>query len=254
MPALTSSLTSFITLGDWGGMSLGSYHSTTVTKVAEQMAATAKTAAIPFLVNTGDNFYYCGITSTSDSQIATDFTGPYGKYSSLNVPWFSVLGNHEYGYSVPAQIELASKSIAPKWVMDDRYFTKRIAVGPDHISFIFIDTNPCVSACAPRHAALCPSHVVELQPTQTVRLAWPTRRDNLACVVQTARTTSRAGIRAAPSFRPVLRTTRAHASSTRTSSRSLAATSSRGSRRRSPRCPRMIGSSSSVTTPRTRST
>ena len=70
-PAAESRPTTFITLGDWGGMSLGSYHSTTVSAVAKQMASTASSAGISFLVNTGDNFYYCGIQNTSDFQIAT---------------------------------------------------------------------------------------------------------------------------------------------------------------------------------------
>ena len=101
-------MSSFITLGDWGGFALGSFHETTVTKVAKQMAATATAAGgIDFLVNTGDNFYYCGIQNTSDYQIAEDFTKPYGTYSSLNVPWYGVLGNHEYGYDVDAQIQLS---------------------------------------------------------------------------------------------------------------------------------------------------
>jgi predicted MPP superfamily phosphohydrolase len=127
-------------------MGLGSYHSKTVTAVAKQMAATASEARVEFVVNTGDNFYYCGITNTSDPQVATDFTEPYGKYASINVPWYGVLGNHEYGYDVDAQIQLSKESLAPKWVLDARYFTRRIAIGAGHFaSFVFIDSNPCVS-------------------------------------------------------------------------------------------------------------
>ena len=127
-------MSSFITLGDWGGFALGSFHETTVTKVAKQMAATATAAGgIDFLVNTGDNFYYCGIQNTSDYQIAEDFTKPYGAYSSLNVPWYGVLGNHEYGYNVEAQIQLSQAH--PLWVMDARYYTRRVAVdeGASHV-------------------------------------------------------------------------------------------------------------------------
>ena len=136
----------FITLGDWGGMALGSYHSTTVTDVAEQMAKTAGDAGIEFLVNTGDNFYYCGIQNTSDFQIAADLTKPYA-FESLNVPWYGVLGNHEYGYNVEAQIELSKLSTTPQWVIDDRYFTKRLKLASGvFVSFVFLDTSPCVSA------------------------------------------------------------------------------------------------------------
>ena len=45
------------------------------------------------------------------------------------MPWYGVLGNHEYGYDVDAQIALSQESLAPKWVMDDRYFTRRVSLG-----------------------------------------------------------------------------------------------------------------------------
>ena len=94
-------MSAFITLGDWGGATLGSYHSTTVDAVAKQMAASASASGVQFLVNTGDNFYYCGIQNTSDPQIEVDYLKPYGQLSSLNVPWYSILGNHEYGSACP---------------------------------------------------------------------------------------------------------------------------------------------------------
>lgn len=135
---------SFLTIGDWGGYDLGSDHQTTVTTVAEQMAKTAEENKAAFVVNTGDNFYYCGITSTADKQVADDFTNVY-KAQSLSVPWYSVLGNHEYGYNVEAQCEL-SQSVH-NWVMDSRYYSRRVALsGQVHISFIFLDTSPSVSA------------------------------------------------------------------------------------------------------------
>ena len=59
----------FIGLGDWGGAGLGSYYATTVGKVASTMASTASDNNVAFVINTGDNFYYCGITNTSDPQM-----------------------------------------------------------------------------------------------------------------------------------------------------------------------------------------
>ena len=135
----------FITLGDWGGAALGSYHSVTVGKVASEMASCAADNEVSFVVNTGDNFYYCGIQNSTDPQIQTDWLAPYN-FKSLKVPWYGVLGNHEYGYNVDAQIEMAVSS--PLWVMDDRYYSRRIALGGGsaHLSLIFLDTNPCISA------------------------------------------------------------------------------------------------------------
>ena len=149
LPAIAAGLavgvTKFITIGDWGAQGLGSYQAVTQKKVAGEMATCASDNEISFVVNTGDNFYYCGIQGTDDKQVAEDFTNIYTD-KALDVPWYSVLGNHEYGYNVDAQIEL-SKSL-PRWVMDDRYYTRRVTLdsaGSHHATFIFLDSSPCYS-------------------------------------------------------------------------------------------------------------
>ena len=53
--------------------------------------------------------------------------------------------NHEYGYSVQAEIEYAM--VNPRWIMDDRYYTRRVLADESsqtYISFIFLDTSPCI--------------------------------------------------------------------------------------------------------------
>ena len=138
--------TSFVTIGDWGGAGLGGYHEDTVYKVAKQIGKTAADNNAKFVINTGDNFYYCGIENTSDPLVEIDFVKPYTD-QSLQVAWYGVLGNHEYGYSVEAQLELTKK--LPNWVMPERYYTKRLLLddaGSHYASFIFIDTSPCIKA------------------------------------------------------------------------------------------------------------
>lgn len=133
---------SFLSLGDWGGAALPSPHPQTVNDVAQQLAKTAQESNSKFLVNTGDNFYWCGIQNTSDFQIGVDFIKPYAD-QVLSFDWYGVLGNHEYGYNVSAQIDLSNR--IPNWIMDDRYYTRRVKVATDvYISFIFIDTSPCI--------------------------------------------------------------------------------------------------------------
>ena len=110
------------------------------------MTKVAKASKPEFVLNTGDNFYWCGIQNTSDFQVKTDWLEPYAD-SSLQIPWYSILGNHEYGYNVQAQIDLSTKY--PNWVMDDRYYTRRVALDASkniYLSFIFLDTSPCVAA------------------------------------------------------------------------------------------------------------
>ena len=39
-----------------------------------------------FVINTGDNFYWCGIQNSTDFQLAVDFEEPYAD-ASLQIPW-----------------------------------------------------------------------------------------------------------------------------------------------------------------------
>jgi predicted MPP superfamily phosphohydrolase len=149
LPMVAASGISFLTLGDWGGAALeepSKPYSKNVVDVATAMAANAKANDAKFVVNTGDNFYWCGIQNTSDFQIAKDWTDTYFHLSggSLDIPWYGVLGNHEYGYNVQAQIDMAK--VYKNWVMDDRYYTKRVQLsGSNYATFIYLDTSPCIT-------------------------------------------------------------------------------------------------------------
>jgi len=137
---------SFLTLGDWGGAALEEdskpYHQNVI-DVAKAMDKSATQTNAKFIVNTGDNFYWCGIQNITDMQVAKDWLEPYAA-ASLQVPWYGVLGNHEYGYNASAQLDLAKHY--KNWIMDARYYTRRLSLSADqHASFIFLDTNPCIS-------------------------------------------------------------------------------------------------------------
>lgn len=142
-----SNLYSFLAVGDWGGASLDQQAYDNVYAVAAEMIKTATQTSPKFILGTGDNFYWCGIQNTSDFQVPIDWTKPYTN-AAIDLDWYQVLGNHEYGYNVSAQIDLANT--LPRWIMDDRYYTKRIQANSSsssvNISFIFLDTSPCVSA------------------------------------------------------------------------------------------------------------
>ena len=149
--AATQSLPGFISVGDWGSAALGGYH----LHNAEGTAAAMKTYItnnnnksgsndkVAFVLNTGDNFYYCGIQNTSDPQINDDYTEVFG---GMGIPWYNSLGNHDYGFSPEAQ--LALNETIPGWIMDGRYYHRRVvipAAGAVIANIIVLDTNPCVS-------------------------------------------------------------------------------------------------------------
>ena len=73
------------------GAALDDQHKKNVYSVAKQLNTTATSVRAKFLINTGDNFYWCGIQNTSDFQIQTDFLEPYD-YPSLKLKWYSSLG------------------------------------------------------------------------------------------------------------------------------------------------------------------
>jgi hypothetical protein len=156
--AATQSLPGFISIGDWGSASLGGYH----LHNAEGAAAAMKTYITnnnnnnnnnnkngsndkaAFVLNTGDNFYYCGIQNTSDPQIDEDYTALFG---GMGIPWYNSLGNHDYGFSPEAQ--LALNETISGWIMDGRYYHRRVVIpsaGASDIvaNIIVLDTNPCV--------------------------------------------------------------------------------------------------------------
>lgn len=148
------SSSNFLSVGDWGSAALGGYHLRNARDTASAMktyiAKTTEVGQDPplFVLNTGDNFYYCGIQNTSDPQINEDYTALFG---GLGLTWYHSLGNHDYGFSPEAQLSL--NETIPGWIMDARYYHRRVVVpggdgsdGSDGVAvnIIVLDTNPCV--------------------------------------------------------------------------------------------------------------
>ena len=65
----------FLSVGDWGSASLGGYHlhNAAGTAAAMKTYISNDVSGVEFILNTGDNFYYCGIQNTSDPQITEDY-------------------------------------------------------------------------------------------------------------------------------------------------------------------------------------
>ena len=153
--AATQTSPRFLSVGDWGSAALGGYHLHNAQDTSSAMKAyIAQKVQIgqdppAFVLNTGDNFYYCGIQNTSDPQINEDYTALFG---GMGIPWYNSLGNHDYGFSPEAQLTL--NETIPGWIMDGRYYHRRVVIpaagaaagaAADVIAnIIVLDTNPCV--------------------------------------------------------------------------------------------------------------
>ena len=129
---LESNAIRFFFVGDWGRN--GEHNQQ---EVADQMGKTGETFDPKFIISAGDNFYCCGVASTEDPQWKYSFEDVYRAHS-LNIPWFPVLGNHDYLGNPQAQIDYSK--ISRRWRMPARYYT----VNMKDVIIIFLDTNPFV--------------------------------------------------------------------------------------------------------------
>jgi tartrate-resistant acid phosphatase type 5 len=137
---------SFVSIGDWGCVPIGGYYVNDELTVAKQFAKTAEELNARFVLNTGDNFYYCGVHNKSDAMWDSTYENVFTE-PSMMVPWYNTLGNHDYGYpgSAEAQIEYVSPN-HNRWVLPSRYYYKRLEFpGEVNISLLVLDASPCQS-------------------------------------------------------------------------------------------------------------
>ncbi|KAF5832626.1 Metallo-dependent phosphatase-like protein [Dunaliella salina] len=153
-------------VGDWGrGGTANQRH------VAALMGRQSQCYKPSFVLSTGDNFYSHGLRGPHDPYFAQTFTNVYTS-EGLQVPWYSVLGNHDYGefggvrggcmapefslcpkdccYSASWQDSLTIPSITgresvaasdPRWNLKQGVWRKSFGAG-DLLDVVFTDTTP----------------------------------------------------------------------------------------------------------------
>ena len=108
--------TSFLLIGDWGSPSGGEG------EVARAMATFAAKAQSRFVISLGDNFYNKGVASTADPRWILGFEDIFAA-NSLQIPWYVILGNHDYEGNIQAQIDYSK--VSSRWRMPAAYYTHR---------------------------------------------------------------------------------------------------------------------------------
>lgn len=92
-----------------------------------------------FVISTGDNFYDDGVASVSDAHWKESFENVYTA-TSLQVPWYVVLGNHDRRGNFQAQIDYTR--LSKRWTMPAPYFKKQLSIAPGtELEIFFLDTN-----------------------------------------------------------------------------------------------------------------
>jgi len=124
----------FEAVGDFGTGAAGQRD------VAGSMAKKADNDSISFVLVLGDNFYESGVMSIHDKQWEYAFENMYGQ-RSLNVPFYAVLGNHDYRTNPQAQVDYTR--VSKRWKMPDRYYSFVQAIDDSTTAeFFCLDTNP----------------------------------------------------------------------------------------------------------------
>ena len=149
---------SFLVVGDFGYQSLTDYwysQKTNQQKVAEAMISLSKIHKPNFVISVGDNFYRGGqyqytdgVIDVKDGRFNDFWKNVYIKGNLSNVPWFVVLGNHDWVGNIEAQVEYSTHS--KMWNMPDLFYETNFKVPSSlckdpkcnpNANFIFIDTN-----------------------------------------------------------------------------------------------------------------
>lgn len=131
----------FVVLGDTGE------GNTAQREVAVQIRDLCAREGCDFAILLGDNIYDSGVESVDDPQWRTKFEEPY---RDVDLPFYAVLGNHDYGGRLlftemgglgnewdKGPIEVMYTMRSEKWEMPDTHYT--LVFG--HVGFVMLDTN-----------------------------------------------------------------------------------------------------------------
>lgn len=124
----------FLVVGDVGTGGRGQQ------QVADGMARVAASDSTSFAILLGDNFYERGVQSVTDPQWVEKFESVY-HHPSLQIPFFAVLGNHDYYGNPQSQVDYTATG--SRWTMPARFYTRSYAVDDStDVAFFFLDTIP----------------------------------------------------------------------------------------------------------------
>ena len=116
----------------------GAYLQKPIASLMGQMAENEDFEAVLAL---GDVHHYMGIESISDPLWMTNFELVYS-HPELQIPWYPILGNHEYRGNTQAVIDYSA--VSRRWEMEGRYYSKVFEDDGVSVRIVFIDTVPLI--------------------------------------------------------------------------------------------------------------
>ncbi|MBF0419224.1 MAG: metallophosphoesterase [Magnetococcales bacterium] len=108
----------FFALGDHG---VGNKNQRRVAHAMERVAS--QTGGVDWVLLLGDNFYPKGVVSDKDPKWQSHFESIYDGPILANTPFYAVLGNHDAGSSLDAQVDYGrNKMGSGRWRMEGRQY------------------------------------------------------------------------------------------------------------------------------------
>ncbi len=107
--------------------------------IAELMGRMAEAIDIEFVVAAGDVHHFEGVRSVDDPLWMTNYELIYS-HPDLMLPWYPVLGNHEYRGNTQAVIDYSN--VSARWQMPARYYTKVMEEDGATVRLVMVDTAP----------------------------------------------------------------------------------------------------------------
>lgn len=109
--------------------------------IAELMGRMAENVDIECVIAAGDVHHFEGVRSVNDPLWMTNYELIYN-HPELMIPWYAILGNHEYRGNPQAVIDYTN--ISGRWNMPARYYTFVLENDGITIRMVMIDTAPLI--------------------------------------------------------------------------------------------------------------
>ena len=109
--------------------------------IAELMGRMAEEADFEAVLALGDVHHFMGVESVDDPLWMTNYELIYS-HPELQIPWYPILGNHEYRGNTQAVLDYAQ--VSRRWQMPARYYSKVFEGDSTSVRVIFLDTTPLI--------------------------------------------------------------------------------------------------------------
>ena len=107
--------------------------------IAELMGNMAENVDIEWVIAAGDVHHFEGVRSVNDPLWMTNYELIYS-HPELMIPWYAILGNHEYRGNTQAVIDYSA--VSARWNVPDRYYTFAMENDGVTVRFVMVDTAP----------------------------------------------------------------------------------------------------------------